>query len=74
MTVNELLLSYIEGETDAISAIRALSGIFDPNVAINYLVIICQITRIEQGDLEKDLFVKLYKLKENEEGEKDEIL
>lgn len=52
--------NYLEGKTDAITVIRTLSGIFNPEQAINILVLICAITRIEQGDLDKDTFRETY--------------
>jgi len=57
--VKELIENYINGKTDAITVIRTLSGAFNPDHAIDILLIICMITRVEQGDLEKDLFKEL---------------
>lgn len=53
------LIDYIEGKIDAITAIRALSGIVIQEQAINCLAIICSITRVEQGDLDKETFAKI---------------
>jgi len=50
---------YIEGKTDAITTIRALSGIVQSDTAVDVLAVICMITRVEQGDLEMDLFAEL---------------
>jgi hypothetical protein len=35
---------------------------FNPDHAVDILTIICQITRIEQGDLDKETFKSMYKL------------
>lgn len=60
MTTRQLLENYLDGKTDAISTIRAISGAFNPDFAVDLLALICAITRIEQGDLEKDLFRQLW--------------
>jgi hypothetical protein len=65
--MRDLLLEYIEGKTDVISVIRAISGIVNMDHAINVLAIICMITRVEQGDLDKETF-KAILLEEKSEG------
>ena len=55
MTVKEIMEEYLEGKADAISIIRALSGIALQVEAMDTLAVICMITRVEQGDLDKDL-------------------
>lgn len=60
MTIADLAKSYLKGETTAINFIRTLSGMFNPDHAISILTIICAITRIEEGDLDKDTFWKVY--------------
>jgi len=61
MTIGQLLLNnYLEGKIDAIEAIRTLSGIFDPDQAVGLLAIICAITRVEQGDLDRETFKSVY--------------
>lgn len=54
MTFDELLEEYITQTITAIEAIRMLSGIFDPETAVDLLVVINQITRVEQGDLDRE--------------------
>lgn len=71
MTLKEMLLEYVEGRQAAIPLIRALSGMFQPEQAIDRLVIICQIARMEQGDLSKEDFRKLY-LKDVKKEKKSE--
>lgn len=58
--MKELLNDYLDGKIDAISTIRRLSGIFQPEYALTILTLICSITRVEQGDLDKELFRKLW--------------
>jgi hypothetical protein len=60
MTIRQLLKSYSIGETDAVSAIRMLSGVIDPEKTIAHLAVICQITRVEHGDLEMTTFKEMY--------------
>jgi len=60
VTIKDLLKEYLDGDTDAINVIRTLSGIFPPEAAIDHLALICQITRIEQGDMEKETFEAMY--------------
>jgi len=60
MTLKEAINKYANKEMDAISLIRILSGVFNPDHAISMLVLICQITRIEQGDLDIEDFKAMY--------------
>ena len=71
MSLKEFLIKYVNGEIDAISAIRSLSGAFNPDHATDILVIVCQITRIEQGDLTKEDFKNIW-LKDEEQTEEGE--
>lgn len=65
MTIAKLLENYLEGKTDAIQVIRTLSGMFNPNHAVDLLTLICAITRVEQGDLDRETFKDVYiKVKE----------
>jgi len=64
--MKELLNRYLDGEEDAISIIRALSGMFDPKHAITLLSLICTITRHEQGDIDTETFRAVW-LKEKED-------
>ena len=67
MSLKELLLNYLNKETDAITVIRMLSGMFDPTTAVSVLSLICAITRHEQGDMDTDVFKSVFGLdKENE--------
>lgn len=54
--MKELLEKYLNKEITAIHTIRTLSGIVNPDYAIDILVIVCQITRMEEGDLDADTF------------------
>jgi hypothetical protein len=60
MTLIEASQEYLNGKTDAIALIRTLSGMFNPDHAVTLLTFICAITRIEQGDLDKETFWKIY--------------
>ena len=63
--MKELIESYIEGKIDAISVIRQITGVFNPNYAIHILSLVCSITRVEQGDLDKETFRSIW-LQESE--------
>lgn len=54
--MKDLLEKYLRKEITAIKLIRTLSGIVNPDRAIDILVIICQITRLEEGDLDAETF------------------
>jgi hypothetical protein len=60
MTLKDLLEKYLNGQMTAIHLIRVLSGMFNPDHAINILALICQITRIEEGDLDKETFREIW--------------
>jgi hypothetical protein len=60
MTLIEASQEYLNGKNDAIQLIRTLSGMFNPENAVLLLTLICAITRIEQEDLDKDTFWKVY--------------
>jgi hypothetical protein len=60
MTIKSLLDEYIDGHQTAIRTIRTLSGMFEPKHAIAILTLICAITRVEEGDLDKETFKEIY--------------
>jgi hypothetical protein len=59
MTIADALNKYVREEVNAIATIRLLSGMFDPVHAPDILAVICAITRIEEGDLDKETFRKM---------------
>lgn len=65
MSLKDTLQEYIDGKTDAISVIRMLSGMFNPDYAVNILALVCAITRVEQGDLDKETFKQMWGDHEN---------
>lgn len=60
MTLAQLLDEYVDGKQNAIHTIRTISGMFDPQHAITLLTLICAITRVEEGDLDKETFKEIY--------------
>jgi len=60
MTLQSLLEDYINGRSDAITTIRTISGVFNPEISTNLLALICSITRVEQGDLSKEIFIEMF--------------
>lgn len=67
MTLGDLINEYADGKKDAITTIRTLTAMFNPDFAIDVLALVNQITRVEQGDLDRDLFRDLYKPKTKDE-------
>jgi hypothetical protein len=72
MTIKELLDEYLDGKVTAIKAIRRLSGIFTPNTAVDTLALICSITRVEEGDLDKETFKEVWMERAHSPGKKDD--
>lgn len=62
MSIKEELTMYFNKETSAVELIRALSGIFNPDMAVNILALINQICRHEQGDLDTETFKSMFKI------------
>lgn len=60
MTIKELIAQYLNKEISAIEAIRRVSGVFNPDAAVDLLALINQITRHEQGDLDTRTFKAVY--------------
>lgn len=60
--MKQLLLDYANKKIDAITTIRTLSGMFHPEHAVDILSIICQITRVEQNDLDRETFKSIFGL------------
>lgn len=61
MSLKEIMRQYFMGELDAISVIRMLSGMFNPDHAQTLLSLICTITRHEQGDIDTETFNAVWK-------------
>lgn len=59
MKISELCDTYLEGEITAIGLIRSMSGAFNPDHAVALLTLICAVTRVEDGDLDKDTFRRI---------------
>lgn len=68
MTLIELLRGYLDGKTPAIEVIRRVSGIFNPESAVDLLTLVNAITRVEQGDLDKETFAKVWKLSDTNQS------
>lgn len=62
MTIKDLISKYLNKEMTAVEAIRLLSGMFNPDHAVDLLTIINQICRHEVGDLDTETFKSVYKL------------
>jgi len=61
MTMKEMMFQYFTGAIDPIQIIRNLSGMFDPKHAVSLLTLICTITRHEQGDIDTETFISVWK-------------
>ena len=62
--MKELLNDYLNKKIDAISTIRRLSGMFNPDHAVTVLSLVCTITRHEQEDIDTETFRAVWKLDE----------
>jgi Ca2+-binding EF-hand superfamily protein len=51
---------YLDGKITSNDLIRSLSGAFDPNHAVTLLALINGVTRVEDGDMDKDMFRSIY--------------
>lgn len=60
MTLGQLVHDYADEKIDAIEAIRTLTGIINPDYAIDILALVNQITRVEQRDLDRETLKSLY--------------
>ena len=62
MTLIELLKKFADGETSAIDTIHQVSSMFNPAYAVDLLSVICQIARVEKGEMNMRTFKKVYSL------------
>lgn len=60
MMLKDLLSDYLDGKNDAIDVIRRVTGMFNPDHAVTILALVCAITRVEQGDLDKETFRSIW--------------
>jgi hypothetical protein len=60
--MKDLLQRYCNIEISAIQLIRALTGIINPDTAIDILALVNQIARLELGDLDLETFKQMYGL------------
>lgn len=72
MTLGDLLKQYVAEQIGPIETIRRLSGVFQPEHAVDLLCLICAITRVEQGDLDRETFKKVWMKLEGESDVKEE--
>lgn len=62
MSLADILKKYLNKEVDAVTVIRTVTGIFNPEQAVNLLALTNQICRHEQGDLDTETFKAIYGL------------
>lgn len=62
MSIREALQQYINEEITAIELIRLLTGVFDPDNALELMALINQVCRHEEGDIPTVEFKKIYDL------------
>lgn len=62
MSIQELIKKYLNKEMSSTEAIRTLTGIINPDHAVDVLAIINQICRHEMGDLSTDLMKSMYEI------------
>ena len=69
MTIRDLIEQYLNGDIDAIQAIRDMTGIINPDAAVDIIVVINMVTRHKQGDLDTETFKKLVGITKEEDNE-----
>lgn len=62
MTIVQALQEYASGKTTAIKLIRSMTGIVKAETAVDILALINQITRVEEGDMDMQIFKDIYNL------------
>ena len=62
MSLKEALNQYLNKQISAMELIRLLTGIVNPDHAVDTLAIINQVTRLELGDQDVDTFKAIFKL------------
>ena len=62
MTIIEALQEYASGKTTAIKLIRSMTGMVNPEMAIDLIALVNQVTRVEDGDMGMEDFKHIYKL------------
>ncbi len=62
MTLKAALQNYVDKKQTALELIGGMTGMFNPQAAIDLLALINQITRLESGSLDMETFKSIYKL------------
>jgi hypothetical protein len=62
MSIKEAISKYLNKSMTSTELIRMLSGMFNPDIAVDLLVVINQVCRHEQGDLDTETFKSLYEI------------
>jgi hypothetical protein len=62
MTIKAALQEYVSKKTTALQLIGSMTGMFNPDMAIDILALINQITRVESGDMDLQIFKDMYEL------------
>lgn len=60
MSLKDLIAKYLNKEVTAVDAIRQITGMFNPDYAVDLLALVNQICRHEQGDLDTETFKSVY--------------
>ena len=61
MTIKQALQDYADKKLPALELIGSMTGMFRPEAAVDILALINQITRVESGSLEFQIFKDIYK-------------
>lgn len=63
MTIKDKFQQFANKEITAVQLIRDMTGIINPEFAVDIIALVNQVTRVELGDLEMDLFKEMHDLK-----------
>ena len=75
MTIKDLFQKYINKEASLAETIGALTGIIDPEQAVNIIAMVNQLSRVELGTMDRETFISVYGLEKSEdEGENTNML
>ena len=66
MTLKEWLTAFANKEVTAIETITILSGVFNPDQAVDLLALVNQIARVESGDMDRETFKAIWCSEENQ--------
>lgn len=62
MTIQKAFQDYVDKKATAIDVINLMTGIINPDHAVDICALINQITRVEKGEMEIEIFKEMHGL------------